>query len=121
MKRTLTFLLLAILLAACKSTTEIGPKGLVETSVGKEFKIVLDSNPSTGYHWEIVGDLDDKVVEFVSKDYRADQPAAPGSGGSDVWVFKAVGTGDTTITLGYYPPDPSAEPAQTQTFTVTVK
>lgn len=50
MKKLLAFLFLATLLAACGASKEIGPEGMVETSVGKEFKVVLESNPSTGYH-----------------------------------------------------------------------
>lgn len=121
MKKVLAFVLLLFVLAACGSKNESRPEGLVETTVGKEFKVVLESNPTTGYHWEVVGDLDKNIVELVSRDYRSDQPVMPGSGGSDVWVFKGVGVGETTITLGYYPPDASAEPQQTRTFTVKVK
>jgi len=122
MKKLLAFLFLATLLTACGSSKQAGPEGIVETSVGKEFKVVLDSNPSTGYHWDIVGKLDTNVVELVSNDYRASEPVMPGSGGQDVWVFKAVGTGETSITLGYYPPSNNpTEPEKTQTFTVKVK
>jgi predicted secreted protein len=66
--------------------------------------------------------VDHNLVEFVSKEYRADEPVAPGSGGVDVFTFKALKAGETPITLGYYPPsnDP-VEPQQTATFTVTVK
>ena len=122
MNKLLVFLFLATLLTACGSSKQIGPEGIVETSVGKEFKVVLDSNPSTGYHWDVVGKLDTNVVELVSNNYRASQPVIPGSGGQDVWVFKAVGTGETSITLGYYPPSNNpTEPEKTQTFTVKVK
>jgi len=133
MKNPLIFLLIAILLAACSrgATTETpaapnldisDPAKILEAAAGSEFKIVIDSNPTTGYHWEIIGDLDANIIEFVSKDFKGSEPVMPGSGGVDVWVFKAVGAGETHITLGYYPPsnDP-VEPQQTVTFTVTVK
>ncbi|MFN8384661.1 MAG: protease inhibitor I42 family protein [Anaerolineales bacterium] len=93
----------------------------LEAAAGEEFKIILDSNPTTGYHWEVVGELDKGVVEFVSKNYKADGLQVTGSGGKDVWVFKAVAAGTTTITLGNYPPDPSADAEQTITFNVVVK
>lgn len=93
----------------------------LEATAGEEFKIILNSNPSTGYHWEVVGELDKGVVEFVSKNYKADGLQVTGSGGKDVWVFKAVAAGTTTITLGNYPPDPSADAEQTITFNVIVK
>ncbi len=134
MKRILTFLTIAMLLSACSlagATEEptvvpqlniSDPAKILEASAGNEFKIIIDSNPTTGYHWEIIGEVDADVVEFVSRDFRGDEPVAVGSGGVDVWVFKAVAAGETHITLGYYPPsnDP-VEPQQTVTFTVTVK
>ena len=98
------------------------PAKILEASTGNEFKIIIDSNPTTGYHREIIGELDAGVLEFISKEYRADEPMLTGSGGVDVFTFKALKAGETLITLGYYPPsnDP-VEPDQIVTFTVTVK
>ncbi len=134
MKKFLIFLSITAFISACSlaKATEApttvpqlqisDPAKILEASVGNEFKIIIDSNPSTGYHWEIIGEVDKSVVEFISNEYRADEPVMPGSGGVDVWVFKAIATGKTDITLGYYPPsnDP-VEPQQTVIFTVTVK
>ena len=97
------------------------PARQLEAVAGNEFKIVIDSNPTTGYHWEVMGELDKSVVEFVSKNYKTDGLQTAGSGGKDVWVFKAIATGETTITLGNYPPDASADAEQTITFNVVVK
>ena len=124
MDRTLRRLLtLSLLLGACtRATKPSDPLVTIETSPGKEFKVLIDSNPTTGYHWELIGELDKTVVDFVSKDYRADTPQTTGSGGVDVWVFKAVGPGEAQITLGYYPPSSAAtDPEQTETFKVSVK
>ena len=66
--------------------------------------MVIAANPTTGYHWEIVGDLDKSVVEFVSRDYKAETPQTTGSGGVDTWVFKAVGAGDTRDHAGVLSP-----------------
>lgn len=115
--------LLTLLLGACSQAVKPSdPAVVIEASPGREFKVILNSNPTTGYHWEVVGKLDEKVVELVSRDYRADTPQTVGSGGVDVWVFKAVAAGETEITLGYYPPSSSAvEPDQTEIFKVNVK
>ena len=127
----LFIVLMVLMLSGCsaKNETPDQPAELqvsdsakqLEAAAGKEFKIILDSNPTTGYHWEVVGDLDKNVVEFVSKNYKADGLQVTGSGGKDVWVFKAVAAGETTITLGNYPPDASADAEQTITFNVVVK
>lgn len=94
----------------------------IEVTAGNEFKIVIEANPSTGYHWEIIGELDEAVVQFVSREYRPQEPAMPGASGKEAWVFKAVAAGEATVTLGYYPPSSDLlEPAQTVTFTIVVK
>jgi len=98
------------------------PRKPMEVKAGEAFSIVLESNISTGYHWELIGKLDKEVVQFVSQDYQAAEPVLPGSGGVEVWAFKAIAAGETAITLGYYPPaNEPAEPAQTMTFIIKVK
>jgi inhibitor of cysteine peptidase len=109
-------------LAAC-APVPTDPGRTIETSPGKTFQIVIDSNPTTGYHWEIVGELDKNVIEFVSKEYQSTSaPGMVGGGGLDTWTFKAIAVGEAEITLGSYPPsDTDADPAQTQVFHVSVK
>lgn len=136
MKRLIFFLISILLfIVACGSistatptetTTETieatDPDQPIQVSAGNEFNIVVQSNPSTGYHWELISDLDRNIVEFISKDYKADEPVLIGSGGVDIWVFKAVNSGETTITLGSYPPSNDVvDPEQTLTFAVIVK
>ncbi len=133
MKRILFLTLaLSLLLTACGGASSPAPAPTMaisdparqlDATAGGTFKLMLNSNPTTGYHWEIVGALDETVVKFVSKDYKStSEPGLVGGGGVDVWTFQAVGAGETTITLGYYPPSNNpVDPEQTQTFTVKVK
>jgi inhibitor of cysteine peptidase len=93
---------------------------LIAVTASETFDLVLPSNPSTGYHWEIVPELDENLVEFVAQDYIAEEPIMPGSGGVDMWTFRALNTGDTTIVLGYYPPDNDTDPDETVTFSIHV-
>jgi predicted secreted protein len=128
-KKNLLFIALMILsLAACggnkKSTLNVSdPQQPIEVGSGKEFSIMLKANPTTGYHWAIVGELDKNVVEFVKKDYTSTSDLKlAGGGGLDVWTFKAVNAGETQVTLGYYPPSNNpVDPQQTRTFTVVIK
>jgi inhibitor of cysteine peptidase len=98
------------------------PARPVEATVGNEFTIAIEGNPSTGYHWELVGELDAALLKLVRREYRYDEPAMPGSGGVELWVIQALAAGETSVTLGYYPPsnDP-VEPARTATFTIVIK
>jgi predicted secreted protein len=135
MKKIIAFLLFTTLLAACGAPTPAptinpaagntrpaltDPATPIEVTAGETFHIVIDSNPSTGYHWDFTGELDLNVVEFISSDYTEDEPVAPGSGGVDVWAFKAVAPGEAQITLGSYPPG-ATEAENTVTFNIVVK
>lgn len=115
---------LCLLLSACTrgAATPSAPEVVIEKIIGEEFRLVLESNPSTGYHWEAMGGLDSQVVELINKYYQStNEVTLVGGGGVEIWVFRAAGKGETTITLGYYPPSNSgAEPEKTQTFTVIV-
>lgn len=136
MKSTLYLLLASVVfLAACAAPTPVpatadpasssmpaitDPSQPIVVNAGDTFMIVVESNPSTGYHWELVSDL--TGVEFVSREYTPSEPVLTGSGGVDVWAFKAVSTGETQITLGSYPPGvDGGEPEQSGTFSVEVK
>ena len=140
MKRSLSLLVLTILLSGCASSSftptptlpptaetpnslpePTDPTQLITATAGETFDIVLPSNPSTGYHWNIIPELDANLIEFVGQDYLAEQPVKPGSGGVDVWTFRAVNAGDTTLALGYYPPDNETDPEETVTFSVHVE
>jgi predicted secreted protein len=119
-------LILVFILSACAGTSQLeitDPAAAIETQSGSEFQIVIESNPTTGYHWEIVGDLDASLVEFVGRDYVSTSEAGlAGGGGVDIFTFKAVSSGSATIVLGSYPPsnDP-VDPEQTVSFTVNIQ
>jgi inhibitor of cysteine peptidase len=97
------------------------PTQLLTVNAGETFDIVLPSNPSTGYRWDFATPLDESLIQFVSQDYIAQEPVLPGSGGVDVWTFRAISAGDTTIELGYYPPSNDTEPDETVVFSVRVE
>jgi predicted secreted protein len=122
--RPLCFLIGGILLvmsAACGGRlAETDPGVPVEAAAGETFDIVMEANVTTGYEWRLVEALDESVVQFVAQDYEADRPIAEGSGGLDVWTFRAVAPGESQIVLGYFPPDGRDMPEQTVIFTIVV-
>lgn len=142
MKRTCLFLIATILLTGCAAlsftptpTPPFIPTGetpnplpepsdptqLILVTAGESFELVLPSNPSTGYRWDLIAELDANIVELVGQNYVAQQPVIPGSGGVDVWTIRAVNAGDTTIELGYYPPGNETEPDETVIFSIQVE
>ena len=94
---------------------------LITVKSGETFDLVLPANSSTGYHWKIIPELDTSTVELVDENYISEQPVMPGSSGVDVWTFRGVNAGNTTIVLGYYPPSNTANPDETVTFSIRVE
>jgi inhibitor of cysteine peptidase len=139
MKRSFVSLMVTILLSGCASsftpTPTLPPTAetqsllpepsdhtqLIPVRAGETFELVVPSNPSTGYHWEIIPELDETLVQFVSQDYIQEQPVKPGSGGVDVWTFRGINPGDTTVVLGYYPPANTNDPEEVVTFSIRVE
>lgn len=71
--------------------------------VGDTFSIQLRSNPTTGYRWQLVEPFDKTRLEKVGNHYQAD--ANPnrmvGVGGTEIWTFKALKSGQAQIQLHY--------------------
>lgn len=86
---------------------------------GGELRIKLDSNPTTGYFWEL--DFPETgPLELISSDYIAD-PAPEGlvgSGGHQLFVFKAVQKGRVSANFSYQ--RSPADIAEQKTIKVTV-
>jgi predicted secreted protein len=140
MKRTFFLWLVTSLLTGCASSSSTPTPTLppmVETSsalpeptdhtqlitvtAGETFDLILPSNSSTGYRWDIIPELNVNIVEPVGQNYIAEQPVKPGSGGVDLWTFRAVNAGETTIVLGYYPPGNDTDPEESVTFSIRVE
>lgn len=122
-RRLLPLLTLMLLLSAC-APRPTDPDRPIRARVGREFTIVVESNPTTGSEWQLVEPLDESVVRFAEREYRpgwAARKGAVGAGGYDLWHFRAVGPGMATIVLGLYPPSGEETPSRTITFTVQVR
>ena len=79
----------------------IGASGLIKVKVGQEFNITLESNPTTGYQWQLAKELDRSIVELVRSEYRPSESGLLGAGGTEVWTFKAVKGGTAEISFEY--------------------
>jgi inhibitor of cysteine peptidase len=94
----------------------------VEVKVGNVVAVNLDSNPSTGFRWELAGISDEQVLQLLGQEFRqaeAGQSEMVGAGGQEVWTFKAVGEGEAELSLEYSRPWPGGEKA-VETFRATV-
>ena len=99
--------------------------GEVTVGMGDELVATLESNPTTSYSWALVSISNTSVVTNVSNEYTPNptptgEPLV-GSGGNEVWTFKALAAGTSTIEMMYARPWESVEPAARFNITVTVE
>lgn len=76
----------------------------VEIGVGGSFTVTLDSNVTTGYSWELKGISDTSVLEKTDNKYVAPTSNLMGASGKEVWTFKALKAGTTTLSMDYSQP-----------------
>lgn len=110
MKRSLLLVLMLVaivsLCVGCgggiKAHTDV--EKTVVTSVGQEFTIAMDSNPTTGYDWEEIHD--ESMLVLVEDKFEPDKKAKGlvGAGGTQYYRFLALKDGDTKITVTYRRP-----------------
>ncbi|MFC1961879.1 protease inhibitor I42 family protein [Chloroflexota bacterium] len=98
----------------------------LEVQAGETFDVKLCSNPSTGFQWSKDSQISDTTVlkqenhEFVG--LESEPPPPPGTPGQEIWSFKALKQGSSTIHLEYSRPWESGEKGEwTLTIDVIVK
>lgn len=130
MKKLIGLASVLFLLTACAETPstidlDAANNGTtLETTTGQTINITLDSNVTTGYKWNLVGEPDAKVLKLLSSDYSA--PGASGTplvgaGGKEIWKFQTTGRGTTSLKLAYFRPFDPTQVGKEFTATVVVK
>ena len=97
--------------------------GQIELELGKLLVVTLESNPSTGYQWELVENNDSVLKQFGQKEYKPPETSNPrvvGAGGWEIFRFKAISAGQTTLELVYHRSWEDAEPLKTFSIQVEV-
>jgi predicted secreted protein len=112
------FVALIFLLYSCRETTvktiELGfndKDSLIELEKGDKIKILLDSNPTTGYSWITDEEIDSTIVELTDSEFLQTETEKElvGAGGCEVFTFEAKNSGQTEIILYYQRPWEEAE------------
>jgi inhibitor of cysteine peptidase len=76
-----------------------------QTSVGSTLTVTLCSNATTGYKWlEQAQVADASIVQQADHKYNAPTSNLVGAAGAEIWTFKALKKGTTTITNEYGQP-----------------
>jgi len=98
----------------------------VEVTVGDSCTVTLCSNPTTGFLWSESAQISDQTVLEQTDHKFVPPPERPepveGEAGKEVWTFKALKKGTSTISLEYSRPWEGGEKgAWTFVLTVVVK
>ena len=115
-------ILLAALFLAFLSLALAADPTIITAESGKTFTLTLDSNPTTGYRWQLANPVDEKHVKLISSEYHRPNTQLIGAGGKETWNFKAVAEGNTGIHLKYIRPwETNVPPALSTNFLVAVE
>ena len=94
--------------------------GQVELEQGQILVVTLESNPSTGYRWELVENNESILKHFGQSEFKSSDPTMVGAGGWEIFRFKAVSAGQMTLELVYHRSWEDVEPLKTYSIQVTV-
>ena len=92
----------------------------VEIADGGLLTLTLECNPKIGLEWELKNLSDQNVLKLVNQKFKPPESGdASGSDGQEIWSFKALGTGKSTIYMEYRQPWQRQFPPE-KTFALTV-
>jgi len=96
----------------------------LEVYIGGSFIVTLCSNPTTGFQWSESAQISDPaVMEQVNHEFLPPgKKGAVGASGEEIWTFKALKEGESTISMEYSRPWKGGEKGEwTFILTVSVK
>ena len=89
MKKFLNLCLIMITLGISNLLFGTTDETITVTPQSLEFSIQLSSNPTTGYSWAL-DSYDHRFLTLVRHQYIPSSPQLIGSGGHEIWTFKAL-------------------------------
>ena len=94
---------------------------IASAHVGETVIVTLGSNPTTGFKWSDTAEIQDQLIirQMNHKYIEPEQTEVAGAAGKEVWTFKALNKGTTTISMEYRRSWESAEKTG-QTFVATI-
>ena len=93
----------------------------IGVTIGEQFEIDLEGNPTTGYTWQGNEVYDKTMLDLFKKEYLPSRPQMIGSGGAQLYLFKALKAGDTQIKMTYKRSWETTDYDKTVIFNVTIK
>src|SRR5574344_162072 len=117
------FKILILILCMVISTITVFASQNISARVRRNFQIKLESNPTTGYSWDLAKPVDKSYLRLVKNEYKQNRHPSMmvGVGGVETWVFKPLKKGSTTIYLQYRRPWEKEKAVEIKSFTVLIK
>ena len=120
-------LLMTIIAAGCRPAgvvrLEMADNGRqIEVEVDQTLVISLESNPTTGFGWQLA-EHEDPILKLMGEaEFQpSESKEIVGAGGTETFRFKAISTGQTTLTLVYRRPwEEDVDPLETFLVNVIV-
>ena len=113
MKYLIIIVLLGMGLVVCQ-------QGKMSVKSGEIFKIVLESNRSTGYGWYWENKPDKSIIDSVYVDYVLKTKMQAGAGGNEMWEFRAKWKGEQMIKMVYKRPWEKEPPLKVKEILIQV-
>jgi len=91
---------------------------------GEEVRVRLPANRSTGYRWSMIARTPGQgdALHLMEEPAYEAGGAMPGRGGSEVWHFRADGTGPAILYFTYRrPADKDSPPAREAIYTFEIR
>ena len=93
----------------------------VELRKGQTLVITLESNPTTGFMWEVV-ELDESILRQMGEAEFQPESEALGAGGTETFRFQAMSPGQAALKLVYHRPwEEDMDPLETFSLQVVVR
>jgi|GEM_PF-992049 len=90
-----------------------------------QIEIELDSNPTTGYRWQLMNQVNSRLKLVGSgSDYHPDTtvPGIAGRGGKEVFTFRSLKRGKVTLVFGYQRPwETDVDPIQRKRASIVIR
>ena len=87
--------------AVAGNGTALGNATVIDVMQGQNFTMQLQSNPSTGYHWEL--EYTNATLRLVNETFASNvstsNTSVVGAGGTELYTFRATETGTGSIVL----------------------
>lgn len=111
---------IAVIALAPVAVSDADNGGTIDILRFRTIRLMLESNPTTGYGWQLISPSDRNVLRKYYSTYRRPASKLIGAGGREEYKFRAMAPGVAVIKLVYVRPWERATPPAKE-FTLTVR